>query len=677
MLNQHIHNMPIKQRLNNLHSTFTKSVALPGLSVIVFISVFCGFFPQRANHVLNAIKNYFFANLSWVYVIMVSLFILFLIIIAMSKLGNIRLGANDSQPKYSFFSWISMLFAAGMGIGLMYFGVAETIAHYAEPAISDTVQRAKEAQLYTFFHWGIHAWGIYAVMGLILAYFAHRYNLPLAIRSGLYPLLKEKINGPIGHTVDVFALCSTFFGIITTLGFGVMQLNAGLVSIGLVPESNFGFQAAIVVVVTSLAVISTLTGLDKGVKFLSEFNIGLAIVLMVFVLLLGPTLYILSTFSEGLGYYISNLPRLTFNTFAYESEGAGWFSQWTILYWAWWIAWAPYVGLFIARISKGRTIREYIVAVLLVPSLFNFAWMTIFGSSAVWFDKHVVNGAFSALSNNPDILLFEFFKNFPLTSILSIIVILMISVFFITSADSGILVMNSIASGDKGKSPKWQNIFWGGGLICLSLALLRTGGLESLQTMTLIASLPFGMIMLVLCYGLWKALKLDFLYHNTLPPYGSESWDGKNWRKRLDRMFSFYEKKDVRNFLATTVREAFEDIQEELKKKGITAEIRTGKKKKVSIELLIRHDVLRNFRYGVSAESQTISPYFVEDDNTPDVDMDDNKSYIPVTYFTDGRSGNNIQYLTKDEIIADVLKEYERYISLASDTKNDLLNIEI
>ena len=286
----------IKSKLP-FRTTLTKSVALPGLIVILFVSLYCGFFPEQANKSLSVVKTYFFNNLSWVYVLMVTLFVLFLIIIALSKLGNIRLGSDNSRPKYSFFSWIAMLFAAGMGIGLMYFGVAETMSHYANPAIDDTLQRAKEAQLYTFFHWGIHAWTIYAVVGLVLAYFAYRYKLPLAIRSGLYPLLKDKIYGPIGNIVDTFALCSTFFGIATTLGFGVVQLNAGLQSIGLVPENSFTFQAIIVIVVMGIAIFSAFTGVDKGVKRLSELNLSLAFILMVFILIAGPTIYILSTFS--------------------------------------------------------------------------------------------------------------------------------------------------------------------------------------------------------------------------------------------------------------------------------------------------------------------------------------------------------------------------------------------
>lgn len=660
-----------RQNKFSFRTNFTKSVAIPGLSIIILISLFCGVFPEDANYFLKNTQDFFFKNFSWVYVVSVSLFVIFLVIVAMSRLGNIKLGEDNSKPQYSFFSWISMLFAAGMGIGLMYFGVAETISHYANPAVKDTVYKAKEAQLYTFFHWGIHGWAVYAVMGLVLAYFSYRYKLPLSIRSGLYPILKDKINGPIGDVVDVFALCSTFFGITATLGFGVVQLNAGLVSIGLVSESNFLFQSIIVFVVMLIAVLSTLTGLDKGVKKLSELNFSLAFILMGFVLIVGPTVYILSTFSEGIGYYINSFTSLTFNTFAYQKDGAEWFSNWTILYWAWWISWSPFVGLFIARISKGRTIREYIIAVLLIPSLFNFLWMTVFGSSAVWLDKNIAVGELSQLASNPDVLLFKFFDLLPLSSVLSSVSIIMIAVFFITSADSGILVMNSIASGNKKNTPKWQNVFWGVLLMMLSLTLLRSGGLKALQTMTLISALPFAMVMLLLCFCLWKALRVDYLFHSTKPPYGSDSWSGKHWKERLNRILNFSEKKDIKEFINITVKEAFLELREELLQNQIKAEIIEQHKDKLSIELLIENDKVLNFRYGVLAEPQNMSDYFLNEDNMPHVEQDN--VYIPVTYFNDGRKGNNIQYMTKEEIIADVLKEYERFMTLISDNKNEII----
>ncbi|WP_028896580.1 BCCT family transporter [Prevotella sp. HUN102] len=658
----------------DIKTTFTRNVTVPGLLVLLVLSLACALFPERMNEALNAVQSVIYTKLSWTYILIVSFFVVFLFTLAFSKIGTIRLGADNSSPQYSFFSWIAMLFAAGMGIGLMYFGVAEPMSHYVNPALPGTLQPAKDAQLATFFHWGLHAWAIFAVAGLILAYFSFRYKLPLAIRSGLYPILKDRINGPIGDVVDIFALVSTFFGIATSLGFGVVQLNAGLVHLGIFSESSYLFQCIIITVVSAVAIFSAVAGVNKGVKKLSEINLGLAVLLMIFVLLLGPTTFLMSAFSEGVGNYIGRLPSLTFNTFAFESDSREWFTSWTVMYWAWWISWAPFVGLFIARISKGRTIREYILAVLFVPSVFIFLWMTVCGNGAIYIDQHTANGALSALAGNPDVLLFTFFEQFPLAKPLCVLAVMMIAVFFVTSADSGILVMNSIASGNRPNAPKWQNAFWGVLLAVIAMALLRTGGLKSLQTMTLISALPFGLIMLLLCFCLLKALRTDRLYHSSRIPYGSRNWDGSHWHERLDQILTFSKRQDVKRFFAEKVRPAFEELRRELSERGIDAQIHQGKRGPLSLELLIPHDQIWNFRYGVAAEVQTISNYLIDDDNTPEID--DKKQYLPVTYFSDGRTGNDIQYLTKQEIIADVLREYERYISLVADENKAIMFVD-
>lgn len=655
-------------------STFTRTVAYPGLLVLGVLSLVCALFPEWTSGVLVSLQTLIYQNLSWLYIFVVSFFFIVMMVLAFSKLGNIRLGADNSVPQYSFFSWIAMLFAAGMGIGLMYFGVAEPMSHYVNPSLPDVTNPAKEAQLATFFHWGIHAWSIFAIMGLVLAYFSFRYRLPLAIRSGLYPLLGDKINGWVGNIVDIFALVSTFFGIATSLGFGVVQLNAGLVHLGVLSNSSFLFQSIIIVLVSAVAIGSAVAGVNKGVKRLSEINLTIAILLMLFVLILGPTNFLLSAFSEGLGNYINRFADLTFNTFAFEKQGRGWFTNWTVMYWAWWISWAPFVGLFIARISKGRTIREYIVAVLLVPSLFIFLWMTVFGNGAIWMDKNVAHGALSALANNPDVLLFSFFEQFPLATPLCVLALLMIAVFFVTSADSGILVMNSIASGNKLNSPRWQNAFWGILLALISMAMLYAGGLGSLQTMTLISALPFGIIMIILCFGLLKALRADVLYHETKLPYGSRNWDGSRWTERLALILTFYQKRDVARFFEDKVRPAFQELATELAKHGISAEIFEGKRGAYSLELQIMHDQIWNFRYGVMTERRVLSEYILDEENTPD--SASNQQYIPVTYYSDGRTGNDIQYLSKDEIIADVLREYERYITIVSDEEISMVFVD-
>jgi choline/glycine/proline betaine transport protein len=663
----------ILKQIKKVNTNFTTTVALPSIILILLLSLFCGLFSNEATAVLIFFKEIIFKNLSWFYVLLVTLFVLFLLFVALSKFGKIKLGADDSEPEYSFFSWIAMLFAAGMGIGLMYFGVSETMAHYANPAIGnlDDNLRAKEAQLYTFFHWGIHAWSIYGVVGLSLAYFTYRYNLPLAIRSGFYPMLKDKINGRLGNVVDVFGLCSTFFGITTTLGFGVVQLCAGLQSLGVIPNTSFNYQAIIVILVISIAVLSALSGLGKGVKLMSEINIILATLLMLFILILGPTIYILSTFTEGLGHYVSHFTSLTFNTYAYEKESQAWFSNWTILYWAWWISWAPYVGLFIAKISKGRTIREFIIAVLIIPSLFNFIWMTVFGSSAVWIDEFVANGAISDFAKDPNTLLFNFFTYFPFSGFLNVLAIVIICVFFITSADSGIYIMNSIASRGVGIAPKWQNVFWGILLIIVSLSLLQSGGLASLQTMTLIMALPFGIIMLLLCINLWKALIADDQYSSIKYSHASNNWNDYHWKLRLKKILRYSQKKDIKDFLNQTVRDAFDEITIELKKNDIEATVIEVKYPIHSIELEIEYQKLKNFKYGVKAQVLTVSQTLIKEENAPVIDNE--TIFVPITYFDDNRKGYDIQYLSKDEIISDILRQYERFLNLGSGNTTDLL----
>lgn len=652
-------------------TTLKKGIIFPSLIFILGISFISIFFPQVTEQLLNSVKNFIFVNLNWVYIWSVTIFVIFLVYLTFSDYGKIKLGRNDSKPEYSFFSWMSMLFAAGMGIGLMYFGVAEPMQHYSSEVFASGhyINRAKNAQLYTFFHWGIHAWAIYAVVGLSLAYFTYRYRLPLSLRSCFYPLLKNKINGNWGNAIDVFALCSTFFGITTTLGFGVVQINSGLQILHVIPEKSFTYQVIIVAVLVSLSVLSAVSGVDKGIKILSNVNIISVICLLLFVLFLGPTVYVIASFTEGLGNYINSFFSLTFNTHIYEKDTLPWFYDWTILYWAWWISWSPYVGLFIARISKGRTIREFIMAVLVLPTVFNFIWMSVFGNSAIWFDLTTAQGALSKLASNPDMLMFRFLDYLPLTTLVSFVVIAIIIIFFVTSADSGIFVMNSIATENAPKSPKWQIVFWGILLAALALLLLNAGGLKALQTMTLITALPFALIMIVFIVSLMKALVVDRNYYEKDFSASAIPWTGVIWKQRLKQIVSFKDRPSVDDFIQDTVKTAFTELKDEFMGNGIEAKINTWTDP-AAVEIEIRHDIVNNFVYGVKSHSKTISESMIKDDNLPDVD--ENKTYYPRAYFGDAREGYDIQYFTKDELISDVLKHYERFLEIISDEDNEM-----
>jgi choline/carnitine/betaine transport len=653
------------------NTTFKKGVVVPSLVFILSVSFVSSFFPQRTATLLGHVQGFIFTNLNWVYIWAVTVFVLFLFFLVVSKYGSIKLGDNDTKPEYSFFSWVSMLFAAGMGIGLMYFSVAEPISHFSEQAFGqhDEIRRAKDAQLYTFFHWGIHAWAIYGVVGLSLAYFTYRYKLPLSLRSCFYPILKGRINGYTGDLIDTFALCSTFFGITTTLGFGVVQLNAGLVEVGVMAGRGFGYQIAIVAVIMAISIISATSGVNKGVKFLSQTNIVAAVILMLFVLALGPTVFVLGSFSEGLGNYINEFFNLTFNTHAYEPGLHPWFFSWTILYWAWWISWSPYVGLFIAKISRGRTIREFIGAVLIIPTAFNFLWMSVFGNSATWLDRNRLDGLLSSMADRTDELLFKFLESFPASAVTHVLAIFIIFIFFVTSADSGIFVMNSIATKNAAKSPKWQLVFWGLLLAVLALVLLNAGGLNALQTMTLLTALPFSLLMLLFCYSLMQGLIADSNYYGKGFSPATINWSGARWKERLHRILSFKDRKAVADFIRGTIEPALRELAEEFNRQNVSANIAVANDH-TWVELMILHERVDHFKYGVRCQPKEISDFLVSEDNLPDLDQ--HRTYIPESYFGDNRIGYNMEYFVQEEVIADVLRQYERFLGLAAEIKNEL-----
>lgn len=663
----------------NDKSSFNPFVIISTILLVLLLVVFTISMPTQMQSVLDWAKQGIFVHFSWFYILAFSLFLCFLIVLSISSFGNIKLGSNEEEPEFSFLSWMAMLFAAGMGVGLMFFGVAEPLTHYASSITMGTAQhQQQEALLHTVFHWGIHAWAVYAVIALALAYFGFRYKLPLALRSCFYPLLKDKINGRIGDVIDVVALIATLFGIITTLGFGASQLSAGLVELGWISESSFALKVGIIVVVMGLAVISAISGVGKGVKILSEVNLGLALFLMLFVLIAGPTLYLLSSFSDNLGTYLTQLLGLSFKTYIYEQENTAWFTGWTILYWAWWCSWAPFVGLFIARISRGRTIREFVFGVLAIPSLFCVLWFTVFGNSAIWLDEFVANGALSQLTSSPETLLFAFLDYFPLSTLTSLVALVIIALFFITSADSGIYVLNNIASRDKSlAAPKWQAIMWGMLMAIVAITLLGAGGLATLQTMTLIVALPFAILMLIICVSLWKGTSADKKYFAAKVTPTSIFWTGESWKERLGQMLNQTQEKDILKFLKGKALPAMRELRQELiGVHNLNVEVISFfDEENTAVEIHIKKESMRDFIYGIKAVSKEVAEQLVNDDHLPHIQH--GVTYEPITYFFDGREGYDVQYMSKNELIADILKQYERYLSLlADDVGQELMSHE-
>ena len=661
--------------------TFSAPVVVPALLALGALLLLCGAFPQHADRIFSSAQAWVVGHFDWFYTMVVTLFLVFLVFLAFSRYGDIRLGPDDAKPEFSFVSWTAMLFAAGMGIGLMYFGVGEPLQHYLKPPTeaAGSAAAAREALTSTFFHWGFHAWAIYGVMGLVLAYFGFRYNLPLTMRSGLYPLLQQRINGPIGHGVDAFALVGTIAGLATTLGYGALQLAAGLGILTGWDTSTAGFQVGLIVLVVSLAGLSAASGLDKGVRRLSEVNLILTFLLLGFVLIFGPTVFLLQAFSENIGNYVSELASMSLRTFAYEpAQQPGWFGGWTILYWAWWISWSPFVGMFIARISRGRTVREFIIGVLLIPTAFNLLWMTVFGNGAIWIDTHVAQGALAQSAGNVDALLFRFFEDLPLAKAVSWLAIVLIALFFVTSADSGAYVVDAIASRAHPGSPVWQRLFWAGLLGATAIVLLLAGGLKALQAVTLIAALPVATIMAVLCVGLWRGMKADLRHATQDWAPATSFWTGQHWRKRLELIVRQPSALDMQRFMQSTVLPAMHEVAAEMQRQGVQAVLHDDSASTEggdagSVRLSIPIAELRDFVYGVRPVKRKL-PGFMLTEVTDEANNVRRHVVEPMTFFADGREGYDIQYLRQEELIADILRNYERYLSLNADKRTVLLN---
>jgi choline/glycine/proline betaine transport protein len=462
--------------------------------------------PRRAEAAFSRVLDAIATNFGWLYVLSVAAFLGFCLYLFVSPYGDIRLGDDDDEPEFSRGSWFAMLFSAGMGIGVVFFGVAEPIMHFTAPPVGapGTREAAQRAMEITFFHWGPHAWAIYIVLGLALAYFSFRKKLPLAVRSALYPLIGDRIYGPIGNVVDTIAVFGTVFGLATSLGFGAMQINAGLDHLFGVSMS-LNAQLVIIAVVTLAATTSLVTGLDKGIRILSEVNIGLAALLMVFVFVAGPTLFLLDSFADNLGRYLKSfVPR----TFWRDSMGdSDWQKSWTLFYWGWWISWAPFVGTFIARISRGRTVREFVAGVLVVPTFVTFMWLTVFGDTALHMELFGQPGIAKAVSDSVPTAVFALLERLPFGNVASLVAAVVVALFFVTSSDSGSFVVDMLTSGGNPNPPIWQRVFWALTEGCVAAALLIAGGLKGLQSAAISTGLPFCVVLLFICLSLIRAFQ--------------------------------------------------------------------------------------------------------------------------------------------------------------------------
>ena len=497
------------RKLFGLDIYLTPVFVISGIAILIFV-VGALVFQEGATKVFGNTRTWLTTNLDWLFMITANLVFLFCLVVAISPLGKVRLGGADAKPEYSNLTWLSMLFAAGVGIGLLFFGVAEPMHYLQNPPLGITAGSAEAATVgisATVFHWGFHGWAIYGVVGLALGFFAYNRGLPLTIRSVFYPLLGDRIWGWPGHVIDTFAIFAGLFGLATSLGLGVKQVTSGMNYLFDVPANNIT-MVILIVVITAIAMISVLTGINVGIKRLSQFNIILAFLLLVAVIILGPTLYIFRSMFDGLvGYVVKIVPLSNW----IGREDTGFFHDWTTFYWAWWIAWAPFVGTFIARISKGRTVRQFVIFVLLLPTLLCLLWFGTFGGTAL--HQHLVEGYTGVTENvgawKLEIALFKMFDQLPWTGLLASVAMLLTIIFFVTSSDSGSLIIDTIAAGGKMDAPVAQRVFWCAIEGLIAIALLLGGGLKSLQAASLATGFPFAIVLLGMAVCLWMGLRKE------------------------------------------------------------------------------------------------------------------------------------------------------------------------
>ncbi|TKR56334.1 BCCT family transporter [Allopusillimonas ginsengisoli] len=663
----------------NWKSTILMPVFIPAVILILLLVLGTVVNPKLAGDVFTDTLAYVTRNFGWFYMLSVAIFLVFIVLVATSKWGNIKLGPDHSEPQYSFVSWFAMLFSAGYGIALLFFGVAEPVLHYAMPpqGAGETLDAAKQAMQIAFFHWGFHIWAIYGLVGLVLAYFAFRHGLPLSMRSALYPLIGKRIHGPIGHTVDIIAILGTMFGLATSLGLSVMQINTGLNYLWPSIPINNTVQVIAIAAITGLALFSVVAGLDKGVKNLSILNMVLATALMLFVFAVGPTLFILETFLQNTGAYLNNIIERTFNLQAYSRSD--WIGNWTLFIFGWTIAWSPFVGLFIAKISRGRTIRQFVFGVMLVPTIFTFFWFSVFGETALY---AIMNQGYTSLiaevQSNNAIALFKLLEHLPFTSIVSFLTVILIITFFVTSSDSASLVIDSLAAGGITNTPATQRAFWAILEGVVAAVLLLAGGLHALQSMTIISALPFSIILLISAVGMWRALAIETHRDKSLEQQKQHRQNGgasNTWKKRLAGIVDYPDLNHVKSFITEDVMSTMKRLAQGLDEQGWPARVVLEDDPcraylEVEVHKPDQLDFLYEVRlreYEMPAFASTSSETAATADSTSSADAATQASatlyYRAEVFLQRGGLEYDVYGYTQQDLISDILDHFERYLS--------------
>ncbi len=638
---------------------------------VILVSIWGLVNKDSAESTLNTVTGWITSNFGWFLILTVAAALIFMLFIACSRAGSIKLGPDHARPQYSLFSWSAMLFAAGIGIGLMFYSVAEPINQYYGPpeGEGETAAAARDAVVWTFFHYGMSGWALYALLGMAFGYYAYRLNMPLAIRSALYPILGKRVHGPVGDAVDIAAMLGTVFGVAASLGIGVVQLNFGLQFLFGIPEGHAA-QIGLVVVAILAATVSAVAGVDKGIKRISEINVYLALLLMVYVLVTGKTAFLFDAMMQNIGDYLTKLPSWTFSSFAYSTTPAQtgeWMQTWTLFFWAWWVAWAPFVGLFLARISRGRTLRQFIVGTLVVPFTFTALWASIFGNTAL---DRVMGGdtEFGLLTNdNPQQGFFVLLDALPYGSVMVALSLLVGMLFFVTSADSGALVMSNFAShvtDSQQDGAKWQRVFWVAVVGLLTVTMLQINGISALQSATIVMGIPFAIVVYLLMFGLSKSLRLEVFEQQSRKVAlhsAISSRTGRNseedWRSRIQRASTWPDQQRSQEYVETIARPALEDVATQMREQGIDALLTTSEVEGTGINQL---DLLvdfgteeKSFRYQIYPVRE-LSPGFAHTTETV---------YYRLEVFSQsGSLGYDVYGYTRQQLISNLLDLYDRHL---------------
>ncbi|AJA71084.1 MULTISPECIES: choline transporter [Pantoea] len=612
--------------------------------------------------------NWVSTTFGWYYMLAATLYIVFVVYMACSRYGAIKLGPEQSKPEFSLLSWSAMLFAAGIGIDLMFFSVAEPVSQYMQPpeGAGQTMEAARQAMVWTLFHYGLTGWSMYALMGIALGYFSYRYNLPLTIRSALYPIFGKRINGPIGHTVDIAAVVGTIFGIATTLGIGVVQLNYGLKVLFDVPE-GLTAQMALIVLSVIIATISVTSGVDKGIRILSELNVALALGLILFVLFMGKTDFLLNALVLNVGDYINRFMGMTLNTFAFDRP-TQWMNSWTLFFWAWWVAWSPFVGLFLARISRGRTIRQFVLGTLIIPFTFTLLWLSVFGNASLYEIIHGDAGFAQEVMAHAERGFYSLLAQYPAFKLSASVATITGMLFYVTSADSGSLVLGNFTSKLKdinSDAPNWLRIFWSIAIGVLTMGMLMTNGISALQNTTVIMGLPFSFVIFFVMAGLWKSLKVEDHRRASAvretAPYIPSSSDRLSWKKRLSRLMNYPGTRYTQRMMETVIYPAMEDVAKELELRGahVMLEKMPAEEGQALGHLELRVDLgeEQSFMYQVWPQQYSIPGF------TYRARSGKSHYYRLETFLLEGSQGNDLMDYNKEQVIIDILDHYERHLN--------------